>query len=55
MALKNRPGDRAADFSFTTGKGGHGTLYDIDADYVLLFSTIWDARHAGKCARESSR
>lgn len=37
MALKNRPGDRAADFSFTTGKGGHGTLYGIDADYVLLF------------------
>lgn len=37
MALKNRPGDRAADFSFTTGEGGHGTLYGIEADYVLLF------------------
>lgn len=36
MALKNRPGDRAADFGFATADGD-GTLYGIEADYTLLF------------------
>lgn len=37
MALKNRPGEPAADFSFTTAEGRHGTLYGTDAEYFLLF------------------
>ena len=35
-ALKNRPGTRAADFTYTTGNGGHGTLHGFRAGYTLL-------------------
>lgn len=35
-ALKNRPGTRAADFTYTTGNGGHGTLHGFHAGYTLL-------------------
>lgn len=35
-ALKNRPGTRAADFAYTTGDGGRGTLYGLRAGYTLL-------------------
>src|SRR5699024_11081470 len=33
---KNRPREPAADFSFATAAGRHGTLYGTDAEYVLL-------------------
>lgn len=35
-ALKNRPGTRAADFTYTTGIGSHGTLHGFRAGYTLL-------------------
>ena len=35
-ALKNRPGMRAAEFSYTLGSGATGRLSDIRADYALL-------------------
>lgn len=37
MALKNRPGHQAADFAFTLADGSSRTLYNIQADYLLLF------------------
>ena len=35
-ALRNRPGTRAAEFAYTTGDGGRGTLYGFRAEYTLL-------------------
>lgn len=37
MSLKNRVGERANDFSYTTSTGAKGTLYGVKADYLLLF------------------
>lgn len=37
MAMKNRPGEKANDFSYTTSDGKRGTLYGTDADFLLLF------------------
>lgn len=34
---KNRPGEVAADFSFTTRDGRRGTLHGVKADCILLF------------------
>ncbi|MCC8062093.1 MAG: DUF5106 domain-containing protein [Rikenellaceae bacterium] len=36
MALKNRPGDRAADFGYALANGTHGSLYAVRAEYTLL-------------------
>lgn len=35
-ARKNRPGTKAANFSYTMGNGGCGTLYGLRAEYTLL-------------------
>lgn len=37
MARKNRPGSKAADFSYTTGDGRTGTLYTLPARRTILF------------------
>lgn len=37
LALKNRIGTPATDFSYTSAHGQTGKLYDIKADYLLLF------------------
>lgn len=37
MALKNRAGTKATDFSYTASDGAQGRLYSLDAEYVLLF------------------
>ena len=37
MALKNRLGTRAADFSFTLASGKKMRLYNIKTEYILLF------------------
>jgi hypothetical protein len=37
MALKNRPGDVAADFTFTGRDGKRQQLADLKADYVILY------------------
>ncbi len=37
LALKNRPGDRAADFTYTLADGSTGTLYGLRAPFTLLF------------------
>ncbi|MEG1611791.1 MAG: DUF5106 domain-containing protein [Alistipes sp.] len=37
LALQNRVGQRANDFDYTLASGGHGRLYGVNADYVLLF------------------
>lgn len=37
MALQNRVGERANDFRYTLASGASGTLYGLDAEYVLLF------------------
>ena len=37
MALQNRVGYPANDFRYTLASGAQGTLYGLDAEYVLLF------------------
>lgn len=37
MALRNRVGDAAADFEYTLASGARRRLYDLRAEYVLLF------------------
>lgn len=37
LALKNRVGKQAADFTYTLADGKKGTLYHTKADYLLLF------------------
>jgi hypothetical protein len=37
LADKNRRGTQALNFSYTTADGKAGTLYDVEADYTLLF------------------
>lgn len=37
LALKNRVGEPATDFTYTLADGKKGTLYRIKADYLLLF------------------
>ena len=37
MALQNRVGQPANDFRYTLASGASGTLYGLDAEYVLLF------------------
>lgn len=37
VALKNRPGSLAADFSFVQANGKRGNLYGVKADYTILF------------------
>ena len=37
MALQNRVGHPANDFRYTLASGAQGTLYGLDAEYVLLF------------------
>lgn len=37
MALKNRLDTKALNFTYTTAPGQKSTLYDLHADYVLLF------------------
>lgn len=37
MSLKNRVGEKANDFSYTTSTGVKGTLYGVKADYLLVF------------------
>lgn len=37
MALKNRPGEKAADFTYTLPNGKTGSLYGVRADYTVLF------------------
>ena len=37
LALKNRVGEPAIDFTYTLADGKTGTLYNVKADYLLLF------------------
>ncbi len=37
MARRNRPGEPAADFRYETASGASGSLYGLDAEYVLLY------------------
>lgn len=37
LALKNRPGSKAIDFTYTLASGKQARLYNIRADYTLLF------------------
>lgn len=37
MAMQNRIGERANDFRYTLASGAGGTLYGLEAEYVLLF------------------
>ena len=37
MAMQNRVGQRANDFRYTLASGAGGTLYGLEAEYVLLF------------------
>ncbi len=37
LALKNRVGDRAADFRYTLASGATGTLHNLRARYTILF------------------
>ena len=39
LALKNRIGTPATDFTYTLANGQTGKLYNIKADYLLLFFT----------------
>lgn len=37
MAMKNRPGNKAADFIYTLKDGTQHSLYDIKSEYTILF------------------
>lgn len=37
LAQKNRKGTKALNFTYTQASGTQGTLYDLHADYILLF------------------
>lgn len=37
LAMKNRQGEKAIDFEYTTDKGGKGRLYGIKSPYIFLF------------------
>jgi len=37
LAMQNRIGNRANDFTYVMPYGSHKRLYDVDADHVLLF------------------
>ena len=37
LALKNRPGELATDFTYTLANGRKGTLYGVKAPYLILF------------------
>lgn len=37
MAMRNRPGEPAADFAYTLADGTRSALYGVDADYTVLF------------------
>ena len=37
MVLKNRPGEPATDFGFEFADGSRGSLYGIDAEYLIVF------------------
>lgn len=37
LALKNRVGEPATDFTYTLANGKTGTLYNVKADYLILF------------------
>lgn len=37
LAQKNRPGTKALDFTYTLASGAQGSLYQIKAEYTLLF------------------
>ena len=37
LALKNRIGTKALDFTYTLASGAQGNLYKLNADYILLF------------------
>lgn len=50
MALKNRVGDKAADFGFTLSSGKKMRLYDLDAEFILLFFNNPDCT---ACAEET--
>ena len=40
LALKNRIGEPAIDFTYTLADGKTGTLYNVKADYLCYSSTI---------------
>ncbi len=37
MALRNRPGDIAADFTYTTARGRKARMHEVKGEYTLLF------------------
>lgn len=37
VAKRNRPGEKAADFTFVYANGNRSTLYKLQADYLILF------------------
>jgi thiol-disulfide isomerase/thioredoxin len=51
MALKNRVGTKAADFTYTLSSGDTGRLYNIQADYTIIFFNNPDC-HTCKSMRE---
>lgn len=48
MARKNRVGQPAADFSYTLADGKKGTLYGLEAPYVLVYINNPDCRACEK-------
>jgi hypothetical protein len=45
LAKRNRPGEKAADFTYTIGDGKKAALYSIGSDYTLLFFYNPDCRN----------
>lgn len=54
MALKNRPGHKANDFAFRTSLGKTMRLYDIDANYIILFINNPDCNACAQITEELS-
>ena len=55
MAMQNRVGQRANDFRYTLASGAGGTLYGLEAEYVLLFVNNPGCPMCAGCARRSPR
>lgn len=51
LAMKNRPGMRAADFVYTRGDGTTGRLYGLDAEYTLLLFYVPDCPNCAAVER----
>lgn len=52
LALKNRLGEKASDFTYTLASGRQGRMYDIRADYTLVYINNPDCSACAQITRD---